>query len=920
MTQDSVLANEKEIQSEFQKLTNLFNEEIYTRMSVDNITVTKFKNYDDLVQTYVSLDKLTEANQVVKEYLELHPESISARYVTGIISLIQEKIEDFSHLKSLLEQLKQSNKWVVVEYISDQILQYGEQRIALKSKAEALEKLHKNKELKVVLEKLAKNDRKNPEIAKKYGLIILEEDKGKAISYLKQAAESFARAKEYTQLEEIWEPLVVNNFEDIPFFERIERILLANKERARLGYLLPKLMETFKQYEEYDKTIHFLKKILDNDPFATKYRTELIKCYKIKYANHSLLDDFLKMSEIGNTKKPIKSCILNFERNIVFDTNNYVMHRNWGVGKIKSISSSSDSIIVDFLNKKDHKLSIQMAITSLKPLQKEHLWVKLYENPEEIQKLFNEDIPGFIVELLISHGNSMYLNDIKSEIVGRFIKKSDDWSKWWNKAKVLLKKDPRIGFNPKKKDEIHYRQKPISMTEVLTERFNAHTDLNKKLEVALETLDRVQDAYGSVETCLHYYYEEEEAKDSIRKIIAYIFLDIARNKIDKEEEIPRHLKPQDIYSIIASLKKEEVLTISKQLSNIEIKKSYVNLIKKSHKEYTDIFIAMLFEVPVKVNKHVFTVLAGEEKYSELNLFIETTMNKAKENPEIFLWVAKSILAGTWNYSWMNVSEKDLLLRVFRLLKPLGKIEEKGTKLKNLASDLIFGNDSAILAKVIKDTDDEFIRKIYALYKEVPHVSDLEKEKFLGNIIKMKPDFVWNQALSGDDEVVEDTVFLPPNVILVTQNGYNRKKENFDHLVNVEMIENSKDIGEAQEKGDLRENAEYKAAMERQTQLQAEVTKIDMELKNARIIDFSKVSTEKTSIGCKIKVKNLEIGEISEFTIMGPWDADTEKNIISYQSPMGKALINKRVGDKASMDFENSHITFEVLSISKYSNE
>jgi len=242
MTQDSVLANEKEIQSEFQKLTNLFNEEIYTRMSVDNITVTKFKNYDDLVQTYVSLDKLTEANQVVKEYLELHPESISARYVTGIISLIQEKIEDFSHLKSLLEQLKQSNKWVVVEYISDQILQYGEQRIALKSKAEALEKLHKNKELKVVLEKLAKNDRKNPEIAKKYGLIILEEDKGKAISYLKQAAESFARAKEYTQLEEIWEPLVVNNFEDIPFFERIERILLANKERARLGYLLPKLI------------------------------------------------------------------------------------------------------------------------------------------------------------------------------------------------------------------------------------------------------------------------------------------------------------------------------------------------------------------------------------------------------------------------------------------------------------------------------------------------------------------------------------------------------------------------------------------------------------------------------------------------------------------------------------------------------
>jgi transcription elongation factor GreA len=921
MTQESVLVNDKEIQNEFQKLTTLFNEEIYTRITVDNIAITKFKIYDELVQYYSSIEKLEEANTVVRDHLELHPESVSARYITGIISLIQQKIEDFSQIKSLLEQLRLSFKWGIVEYVSDQILQYGEQRIALKAKAEALEKLHKNKELKPVLEKLAKNDRKNPEIAKKYGLIILEEDKPKAISYLKQAAESFARSKDYIQLEEIWEPLVLNNFEDLQFFERIERILLANKERARVGYLLPRLMETYKQLEDYDKTIYFLKKILDNDPFATKYRSELIKCYKIKYSNHSLLDEFLKMSEIGNTKKPIKACIHSFERNIVFDTNNYVMHRNWGVGKIKSISSSSDSIMVDFLNKKDHKLSIQMAITSLKPLHKEHLWVKLYENPEEIHRLFNEDVPGFIVELLTSHENLMTLADIKAEIIGRFIKKSEDWSKWWNKSKISLKKDPRIGFNPKKKDEIHYRQKPISLTEVLTEKFNAHSDINKKLEVALETInpDVLQDAYGSVETCLHYYYEEEEAKDSIKKIVAFIFLDMARSRIDKEEEFPRHLKPEDIYKIIGALKKEEVLQISKQLTNIEVKKAYVNLIRKSHKEYTDIFIGMLFEVPVKVNKHVFTTLVNEEKYSELNLFIETAMNKSKENPEVFLWVAKSIFSGTWNFTWLNVSEKDLLLRVFRILKPLGKIEEKGTKLKNLASDLLFGNEAATITRIIKEAEEDYIRKVFALYKEVPYVSDLEKEKFLEMISKIKPEFVWNQALSNSDEVKEDQIItLPSNVILVTQEGFNRKKDIFDHLVNVEMIENSKDIGEAQEKGDLRENAEYKAAMERQTQLQAEVTKMDSELRNVRIIDLSKVNIDKTSIGCKISVKNLDTKDITEFTILGPWDADTEKKIISYQSPMGKALIGRKVGEKASMDFDNSHVNFEILSISRYS--
>lgn len=679
-------------------------------------------------------------------------------------------------------------------------------------------------------------------------------------------------------------------------------------------------MEVYKQYEEYDKTIYFLKKILDNDPFASKYRSELIRCYKIKYAGHSLLDEFLKMSEIGNNKKPIKACILSFERNIVFDTNNYVMHRNWGVGKIKSISSASDSIIVDFLTKKDHKLSIQMAITSLKPLQKEHIWVKLYENPDQIYNLFQDDVVSFLIELLASHGNVMSLADIKNEIVGRFIKKQEDWSKWWNKVKLILKKEQRLGFNPKKKDELQFRQKPISKTEELTEKFNAHTEMNKKLDIAIETLgtDRIQDSYGALETCLQYYYEEEEAKDPIRKIIAYIFLDLARSRIDKEEEFPRHLKLNDISSIIGSLKKEEILNISKQLTNIEVKKSFVNLIKKSHREHTDIFIGMLFEVPVKVNKYVFDVLAGDEKFSELNLFIETAMNKSKDNPEIFLWVAKSILSGSWNDSWINISEKDLLLRVFRILKPLAKIEEKGTKLKNLVSDLLFRNDAAILNRVLADADDDYLRKIFALYKEVPYINDLEKEKFLEMIGNLRPNFVWNQALSDESESADDIlVNIPAHAILVTQNGYNRKKEEFDHLVNVEMVENSKDIGEAQEKGDLRENAEYKAAMERQTQLQAEVTRMDLDLKNARIIDFNKINTEKVTIGCRVKVKNLETNEITEFSILGPWDANSEKNIISYQSPVGKALMGKRVGENASMDFENSHMKFEILQINKY---
>jgi transcription elongation factor GreA len=120
-----------------------------------------------------------------------------------------------------------------------------------------------------------------------------------------------------------------------------------------------------------------------------------------------------------------------------------------------------------------------------------------------------------------------------------------------------------------------------------------------------------------------------------------------------------------------------------------------------------------------------------------------------------------------------------------------------------------------------------------------------------------------------------------------------------------MPENSREIGEAQEKGDLRENAEYKAALERQDKLRAEATKLEEDLKKAVPIDPSKVRTDVVSIGTKVSVKDNSTGESIDYTILGPWDVDPEKNIISYASPLGKILLGKKIGDVAVLNKDRS---------------
>ncbi|MCZ8343214.1 MAG: transcription elongation factor GreA [Leptospira sp.] len=902
--------------AENDKLTPLFNEEIYVRADAGTIPVSKFKIFDDIIEAYKQEGRLAEAKQKIEEHFKEHPESITAKYMLMILSFMEDAMGDANLVKNILEAFKAHSKWTIIEYITDAILKFGDHRLALRVKAEALDKLKKNKELKVVLEKLAKLDRKNPEIAKKYALTIMEEDRPKAISYLKLAAEIFAKNREYTQMEEIWGNLVQNNYEDITFFDKIERILLGQREKTRLVGLLYPLVEPFKSMEEWDRVIYFLKKILEHEPASQKARNELIRSYKQKYVNHSLLEDFLKMSELGNNRKPVKLCITNFERNIVFDTGNYVMHRNWGVGKITSISQTGDSIYVDFEQKKEHKLSIQMAITSLKPLKKDHIWVQHFEDAGAVQTMFVENLAEFLVQLLKSYDNRMTTADMKNELIGRFLK-ADEWSKWWAKVKTVLKKEANIGMNPKKKDEVVYHEKPITHSETLIQKFQAITDVNKKLEIAMEAVRDSDEAAEAGEFFITHYNEEELAKDTIRKLSAYLYLEEA-SKAWPGEEFSHKLREPELKALIQALPKEEALKISKSLENTDIKKGFKDLIRAHHPEAINILIGLLFEVPVKVNRSVFQNLVSDEKYAELNLFIETVSNKSKENPEVFLWVAKSILSHAWKYEWMNVSEEDLVLRVFRILKPLAKIEDKGTKLKNQAMDILFGKDTTLLKEILKNADDEYVRKLFALFKEVPYVTDLEKDQLLALINELKPNIVWDEYDSEEDADDDPLANLPQDVVLVTRKAFNAKKQEFEHLVNVEMAENSRDIGEAQEKGDLRENAEYKAAMEKQAQLQAAIKRLEAELKSARILDLSDIKTEKVGIGTTVKLKNKQTGESVTYSILGAWDADTEKNIISYQSPLAKSLLGKNIGNEATLVFGSTETVYEVLDISRYS--
>ena len=149
---------------------------------------------------------------------------------------------------------------------------------------------------------------------------------------------------------------------------------------------------------------------------------------------------------------------------------------------------------------------------------------------------------------------------------------------------------------------------------------------------------------------------------------------------------------------------------------------------------------------------------------------------------------------------------------------------------------------------------------------------------------------------------------------ITKEGYEAKKARLEYLTTVERQEIIKKIGEAKEQGDLSENAEYEAAREEQGKIEGEISKLEAELKNCQIIDEEK-SDDKVVFGSVVTLKDLEYDEELEYKLVGPLEASILDNKISRESPIGKLILGRHVGDTVSAASPaGGTISYKILSV------
>jgi transcription elongation factor GreA len=155
-----------------------------------------------------------------------------------------------------------------------------------------------------------------------------------------------------------------------------------------------------------------------------------------------------------------------------------------------------------------------------------------------------------------------------------------------------------------------------------------------------------------------------------------------------------------------------------------------------------------------------------------------------------------------------------------------------------------------------------------------------------------------------------------DVSYYTKEGLKKLKDELNHLKDIERPKASNAIGEARDKGDLSENAEYDAAKEAQGMLEMKISKLEAVLSNARLIDESQLDISKVLVLSKVTIKNLNNQMQLNYTLVAESEADLKSGKISVSSPIGKGLLGKKIGEIAEVTVPSGTLKFEIISIER----
>jgi transcription elongation GreA/GreB family factor len=571
----------------------------------------------------------------------------------------------------------------------------------------------------------------------------------------------------------------------------------------------------------------------------------------------------------------------------------YCVHRSWGFGKITTLDTVFSRLTIDFQGKPGHSMDLGFAAESLKPISSEHILARKASDLAGVRQMAALNHLDLIKLVLQSFGGRATLEQIQHVLVPEVI--TEDWKKWWEVAKRELKKDGHFQVPLKKSEPLVYQQEEISLDQRLIAEFRASKGLKAKLVVAHEFLKNIPDV--------------SDKKGLGNEVIATLNSDITSH----QRTMPS-LALEGVFALDEIRAALELAPIEGEVSDREIwaqnpkagallevlpaakHRRALNSFRDSNPEgWSETLLLALNSLSAKLCGECAILLIQEGQIDALKDHLARLISQHQASSELMLWLAKE----------RSDSFADILgPEVFRAMMTAMERDQFNEKRSNRLRDFIL-DDQSLLVELIGSADLEVIKDLTRALQLSPCFDDMDKRSLLARIVKSYP--AVQSLISGDQSKQETN-------LIVSWDSLERKRDEYSDLVRKRIPANSKEIAIARSYGDLRENHEYKAAKEMQKLLMRRKMELETELVRARGTDFANPKTDVVGLGTVVGITDLGNMQTESLSILGAWDSEPEKGIISYLTPLSQSLLNRKVGDEIEFELGGVKKQYRVESI------
>lgn len=602
--------------------------------------------------------------------------------------------------------------------------------------------------------------------------------------------------------------------------------------------------------------------------------------------------DVAKLVEAGRIPKAVG------ERLSQLAPGKFCLHKSFGAGKVVEWDLPAKKVTIDFEKAAGQVMELQFAFQKTEALPDDDFRSRKIEQIEELRTLSKRDPVELLVHLLESHGGSMTGDAVEKELCATVIPAAD-FKKWWDSAKKALKESRRAVVPAKRNEAITLRGSDQSPAQALVADFEAVRDVKGMIK-ALEAIAADIGAFAAEPDTLKRLLKDID--DGARKA-ARVQLGQALQLVAARDEVidssqTLELDP-DAVRLADLVRGAETVKLAEEVGGLPTARQRA-VFEAFVPAFGDEWIAKIVRVFDKVGARGVTeiarIITDRGGLPALLLHLRTALARRSLAVDAVIWVCREREG-----SAAEVFTPDVGACVLNLLENdhLADGPRKTTRLQSLLND-----DKTLLGDLVAGMDVNESRNFARRLLDCPVFGELEKKSLMARIIKACP--ATAELVSGEGSKKRE------EPLLVSWESLERKKVELDELIRVRIPQNTKDISIARSYGDLRENFEYKSAKDLQRYLGHRKNELEKDIARARGSDFKGSDAASVNIGTVVTLTD-EAGAEQIITVLGAWDSDPEKKLVSYLSEVGKALVGRKPGETVRVRDTTSEV-METLTI------